>query len=67
MRHAVFKWVVAALLAFHVIETLATTVYPREVKCPACKESFVAMSLGSYSTFGDPERDLSDSPGVAYG
>ena len=27
----------------------------------------MTLALGSNSSFGDPERDLSDSPGVAYG
>ena len=63
----IIVWVVAALLVFHAIETLAATVFPKEVKCPACREPFMTLALGSYSSFGDPERDLSDSPGVAYG
>jgi hypothetical protein len=38
----------------------ATTVFPQEEKCPVCAEKFIVMTLGSYSNFGEPARDLSD-------
>lgn len=40
----------------------ATSVFPELHECPVCGVKSVTMSLGSDSQFGEPERDLSDSP-----
>ncbi len=40
----------------------ATSVSPVLHECPVCGVKSVAMSLDSYSQFGEPARDLSDSP-----
>jgi nucleoid-associated protein YgaU len=40
----------------------ATTVVPQFVNCPVCVEDFVVTAVSSFSQFGEPARDLSDSP-----
>lgn len=50
-----FLWLIAA-------SAHATTVYPELHECPVCGVKSVSMSLGSNSQFGEPARDLSDSP-----
>ncbi len=40
----------------------ATSVFPELHECPICGVKSVTMSLASYSQFGEPARDLSDSP-----
>src|SRR6478736_6684695 len=40
----------------------ATSVFPDLHECPVCGVKSVTMSLGSYSQFGEPARDLTDSP-----
>ncbi len=39
----------------------ATTVFPIEITCPVCQETFIDNRIGSYSMFGEPSRDLRDS------
>ena len=57
----------SAALVLSMTTTRATTVYPEERNCPVCRESFITQALGSYSNFGEPERDLSDSPVFLFG
>lgn len=40
----------------------ATSVVPEMHECPVCGMKSVSMALCSYSQFGEPARDLSDSP-----
>lgn len=40
----------------------ATSVVPELHECPVCGMKSVRMALCSYSQFGEPARDLSDSP-----
>ncbi len=40
----------------------ATSVRPVLHECPVCGEKSVTIALMSYSSFGEPARDLSDSP-----
>jgi hypothetical protein len=37
------------------------------VKRPACRETFMTLAVGSHSSFGETERDLSDSPFIRFG
>ena len=58
---------ISAALVLFMATARATTVFPEERNCPVCRESFITKALGSYSNFGEPERDLSDSPVFLFG
>jgi len=45
----------------------ATSVAPSEKRCPICTKSFISTIVQSYSNFGTPARDFSDSYSVGFG
>ena len=59
MIRVVFLMLVAAVVN-------ATSVYPELHECPVCGLESVKISIASYSQFGEPERDLSDSPNFRF-
>ena len=66
MRHFVKRVIFTLGLSLTFLNTHATKVFPAERKCPVCLETFITMELGSYSSFGESERDLSDSPAIVF-
>lgn len=66
MRYAVIGSLLATWLTMPLTDAHATTVFPEEQKCPVCNETFITTAIGSYSSFGEPERDLSDAPFVRF-
>lgn len=55
------------VLGLSLARSSATTLFPAKQMCPVCGETFIATRVGSYSSFGEPERDLSDQPFVRFG
>ncbi len=56
----------ALLLIFCGALARGTTVEPVDHTCPICGTVSITMQLGSYSQFGEPAHDLSDSPQFSF-
>lgn len=54
------------ILLLTVVAANGTSVFPELHECPVCGLKSVKMSMGSYSQFGEPARDLADEPRFAF-
>jgi LysM repeat protein len=67
MRYAGMGALLIAWATTAFVDAHATTVFPKEQKCPVCCETFITTAIGSYSSYGEPARDLSDSSFARFG